>query len=259
MKYFNTILKPKHYKDAELNKFAKKLYGHNIQDHHQWEHAILFRNLDKLGVSGNILDIGGMCETLQFHVLPFGEVYALDLFGRDDPHDFADALRFFNEREYRLTLCPSEFKKYIDCLHCIQGDAVDEWKAPVKFDYVFTLSAIEHFLPIPHGNSGSGSQIFMNWIDKIMNPGGYLLITTEMRIDGGKGMWYFDYDTLFSDIVNCNPNLSLISAIDIETPWKKFPHFHPGQTEGKGIPDYYKARTDGPKVWTEIMLILQKK
>jgi SAM-dependent methyltransferase len=180
---------------------------HRVAPHRKgWEWAQGLYALEHLGLlheGARALGVGAGTEPVLFFLTNrISEVVATDLYGQGAfaDHEAADTMLTTPERH-----APFEFRPERLTVMRMDGRALDF--PDRSFDVVFSFSSIEHF----GGHAGAARALVE--MARVLRPGGALVITTELVLNGAPHPEFFSPDDLRRFVIE-PAGLPLIEDVD---------------------------------------------
>ena len=160
-----------------------------------WEHALGFialRAMGKLHDDSRGLGIGCGKERIVFALANrVGMIIATDLYGDPGPWSSDAPGDILTQPE---KYAPFKYRK--DHLVFLRMDGRRLQFPSGQFDFVFSFSAIEHF-----GGHKQSLRSFLE-MERVVKPGGIVVLATEFILNGVSHPDYFDAESLFSELID---------------------------------------------------------
>lgn len=216
-----------------------------------WEFVMATLGLKKLGAFGPTkrgLGIGSGCEKPLYHFAKYsGEVIGTDLY-------LNDAVDWQHTSHSGILANPSKYAPFNypkDNLKLMHMNAMDLQFEPDSFDYVFSISSIEHF------GSRDNIQKSMQEIERVLKPGGIAAISTEYILNrDGNHHEFFTFDELQTHMIKSH-NMELIGPLDLRLSKQDLRHMLDFEVNmNKPISIIFKT---GPLIFTPLLLFFRKR
>jgi SAM-dependent methyltransferase len=221
-----------------------------------WEWTQTLYGLRQLGAiqpTSRALGVGAGREAVIFwlgdHI---SEVVATDLYGNEGwtkgGGREADAIVLENPHE----VCPRPIRA--DRITFKTMNALDLRFADESFDFVWSLSSIEHF------GSHSAAADAMREMARVVRPGGIVAVATELLLlDEYNHDEYFTRPQFDQYVVNASDRLALIEPIDWTLPPVEYLIDSIVLPEGVHRRRRHVVLNDGSVQWTSILIFLRKR
>jgi SAM-dependent methyltransferase len=215
-----------------------------------WEWAQGLYALDQLGLlheDATALGVGTGTEQIVFYLANrIQQVTATDIYGQGS---FAG-----NTAQTGMLVSPEKYAKIPfrrDHLSVTYMDGTDLEYPDAHFDFAFSFSSIEHF-----GSHRAASQAVRE-MGRVIKPGGAVIITTEVILNGTRHLEYYRPSELVEVLVN-ESGLFLLEDIDFSLSDLTLAHpvdfSHPGRNGVK----FHVICQLGGVYWTSVCLVLLK-
>lgn len=233
---------------GELADVMRRLAEPHTVHRKAWEYALCVHGLEKLGAvreDGQALAVGAGYERPLFYFANrIQRMVATDLYNNPSGEGSPDMLKSpekFAPFEYR--------KSHLEVLQ-MSGD---DLKFPSNhFDFVFSLSSIEHF------GGREKQRKSLEEMRRVVKPGGIITLATELILNDASHDEYFTLTELEATLIRC-PGLELTGgALDlrIERSLVEYPVMM-DETRHPAVSPHIVLFSKGV-LWTSVMLFLQK-
>ena len=225
--------------------------GHRTARHRKaWEWSQGLYALKKLGLlhkNATAIGVGAGIEKILFHLTNYIDmVYATDIYGEGG---FSDETAYGDMLTHPERYCNIPFRPNGLTVMYMDGRQLDF--PDNYFDFAFSFSSIEHF-----GGHQAAAQS-MREMARVIKPGGYVIITTELVINGLSHDEFFLPHELENYLITPS-GLQLIEEIDYTLSDQTLRHLVDFEA-----PDYHHKLPHilcrvGDICWTSICLVLEK-
>ena len=211
----NSILNPSSWKDPTWMSYMTELKIDPSQDRlhrKKWEITQTMYGLDKLGCINEknaALDVEAGTEPIMFHMANrVKKIIAIDLYDFEDRGLFPYAIKNATiSKPWKFAKIPYRREH----LEVKRMDARELEFDDSTFDFVFSISSIEHF------GGHKGSQKSMEEIARVLKPGGVASITTELILNEMSHPEFFTQKELEEFLIRPS-KLKLIDPIKFNEP-----------------------------------------